>query len=76
MTISHKLPFGNIFQKDAYYKITNDLQILENDVKYFILCNKAHAMHPVTFFFARQERLKAYSARQKRLKAYSHKKTK
>ena len=48
--------------------MTNDLQILKNDVKYFILCNKAHAITPITFFFARQERLKAYSARQKKKK--------
>ena len=65
MTTSHTIPFENIFKKDADTKITNDLQILENDVKYFILCNKAHAINPITFFVARQKSLKAYSQKSK-----------
>ena len=59
-TSSYTRPLSDIFKKDVYTKITNDLQILENDVKYFILCNKAHAINPITFFVARQKSLKAY----------------
>ena len=60
-TTSYTIPLSEIFNKYAYIKITNDLQKLQNDVEYFILCNKAYAIHPGMIYFARKKRLKAYS---------------
>ena len=65
-TTRQTIPLPDIFKKDVYTKMTNDLQILKNDVKYFILCNKAHAIHPGIIYFARQKRLKAYSQKKKK----------